>query len=88
MIDRSKSNKTACRDSLGASLGHTGRGLCASTGTQAICGLVVIGALTPSLRVTSSGMGRTAAGVAWAAAFGGFPLLYGKPLCSARLVAG
>lgn len=72
-----------------ASLGHTGRELYASAGTQAIYALVVTGALTricASIHPEWSGPLLLAAGALWAAAFVGFALLYGKMLCSPRLV--
>jgi uncharacterized protein involved in response to NO len=70
-----------------ASLGHTGRTLTASVGTQAIYAAVVAGAL---VRVYSSIHPEwfvpllLVSGTAWAAAFLGFAALYASPLCSAR----
>ena len=71
-----------------ASLGHTGRELCASAGTQAIYALVIASALAricASLEPLYAGPLILAAGVMWASAFGGFALLYGPLLCSPRL---
>jgi uncharacterized protein involved in response to NO len=73
-----------------ASLGHTGRTLTATAGTQAIYAAVVAGAL---LRICSSihpewfGPLLLVSGAAWAAAFLGFAALYASPLCSARFSA-
>jgi uncharacterized protein involved in response to NO len=70
-----------------ASLGHTGRELTASAGTQAIYAAVVVGALA---RICSSIHPDwfipllLFSGAAWAAAFLGFATLYALPLCSAR----
>jgi uncharacterized protein involved in response to NO len=67
-----------------ASLGHTGRPLAASPGTQAVYLAALIAAL---LRIVAALAGSTdlmhAAAVAWIAAFAGFALLYG-PLLVAR----
>jgi uncharacterized protein involved in response to NO len=71
-----------------ASLGHTGRKLYASAGTQAIYALAVAGALTricASLEPDWLGELLLASGFLWAAAFGGFALLYGPLLCRPRL---
>jgi uncharacterized protein involved in response to NO len=73
-----------------ASLGHTGRELSASAGTRAIYALVVAGALTricASVQPEWSGPLLLASGLLWAAAFGGFALLYGPLLCGPRLNA-
>ena len=73
-----------------ASLGHTGRELSASAGTQAIYALVVAGALTricASVQPEWAGPLLLASGLLWAAAFGGFALLYGPLLCRPRLNA-
>ena len=58
-----------------ASLGHTGRELSASVGTQAIYALVVAGALAricASIEPDWSAPLLLVSGVVWAAAFGGF----------------
>ena len=71
-----------------ASLGHTGRQLCASAGTQAIYALAVAGALArvcASLEPNWFGPLLLSSGVMWASAFGGFALLYGPLLCGPRL---
>ena len=73
-----------------ASLGHTGRALVVTRGTQAVYALIVVAAvariwaaLEPQL-----GMGLLdVAGLAWAAAFLGFALLYGPVLTRPRLAA-
>ena len=73
-----------------ASLGHTGRELSASAGTQAIYALVVAGALGRICAAVDpdwSGSLLLASGFLWAAAFGGFVLLYGPVLCRPRLGA-
>jgi uncharacterized protein involved in response to NO len=70
-----------------ASLGHTGRELTASAGTQAIYAAVIVGALA---RICSSVHPQwfepllSVAATAWAAAFLGFAVLYAIPLCSPR----
>jgi uncharacterized protein involved in response to NO len=68
-----------------ASLGHTGHELAAGPGTQAIyaCALIaalarIVAAFVPSLVLLH------VAGFAWAAAFGGFALLYGPSLAQSR----
>jgi len=71
-----------------ASLGHTGRELCASVGTQAIYALAVAGALArvcASLEPDWSGPLLLVSGIVWASAFGSFALLYGSLLCKPRL---
>jgi len=71
-----------------ASLGHTGRELRASPGTQAIYALAVTGALSricASLEPDWSGPLLLASGIVWVSAFGGFALLYGPLLCRPRL---
>ena len=71
-----------------ASLGHTGRELSASVGTQAIYTLVVVGALAricASVHPEWSGLLLVMSGVLWAAAFVGFVILYGSLLCRPRL---
>jgi uncharacterized protein involved in response to NO len=68
-----------------ASLGHTGRELCASAGTQTIYALVIAGAfarICASLEPDWSGTLLLASAVMWTAAFGGFALVYGPLLCS------
>jgi len=70
-----------------ATLGHTGRLLRASVGTQLIYLAVVAAAL---LRVCAAIEPRHmelllgAAGLGWTSAFLGFALLYGRALCSPR----
>lgn len=70
-----------------ASLGHTGRPLAASPGTQAIYLFALAAAL---LRIGAAITGSPAmldfAAVAWIAAFGGFVALYGPLLASHRPV--
>lgn len=74
-----------------ASLGHTGRELSASAGTQAIYALVVAGGI---IRVCAAVYPEwavallLASGLSWAAAFGGFALLYGPLLCKPRVAPG
>ena len=71
-----------------ASLGHTGRELSASVGTQTIYTLVVVGALAricASVHPEWSGLLLVMSGVLWAAAFVGFVILYGSLLCRPRL---
>ena len=71
-----------------ASLGHTGRELCASAGTQVIYALAVAGGLAricASLEPDWSGPLLLVSGIVWASAFGGFALLYGPLLCRPRL---
>jgi uncharacterized protein involved in response to NO len=70
-----------------ATLGHTGRALMASAGTQAIYVAVVIGALAricASFDATWSVPLLTFSGVAWTAAFLGFGVLYAPMLCQAK----
>lgn len=74
-----------------ATLGHTGRALAASTGTQAIYGAVVVGALARICASTQhewSGPLLSISGTAWAAAFFGFAALYGPMLCTGRQLPG
>jgi uncharacterized protein involved in response to NO len=73
-----------------ATLGHTGRVLAASLGTQAICAGILVAAIArvmaamkpewslPLLHVSA---------LAWVAAFGGFGMLYGPMLLRDRLAA-
>ena len=71
-----------------ASLGHTGRELSASVGTQAIYTLAVVGALAricASVHPEWSGLLLVMSGVLWAAAFVGFVILYGSLLCRPRV---
>jgi uncharacterized protein involved in response to NO len=69
-----------------ATLGHTGRKLAASLGTQAVYAFAVAAAL---LRIAASlvfpGPLLHAAAVAWLAAFGGFLIIYGPMLLQRRL---
>jgi uncharacterized protein involved in response to NO len=73
-----------------ASLGHTGRELYASAGTQAIYALVVAGAfarICASLEPDWSIQLLLISGLSWAGAFVGFALLYGPLLCKPRVGA-
>lgn len=66
-----------------ASLGHTGRPLVASWGTQAIYVLVTLAALLrvlSPLTCTQMVLMLWAAGASWSAAFGLFAILYGRVL--------
>ena len=68
-----------------ASLGHTGQPLSASGGTQAVYLLALLSALLRMLAgFDGSMMVMEAAGIAWAAAFFGFVLLYGPLLVRGR----
>jgi uncharacterized protein involved in response to NO len=70
-----------------ASLGHTGRPLTASVGTQAIYASVLVAALTricSSLEPAWFEPLLLASATAWAAAFLGFAVLYAAPLCTVR----
>jgi uncharacterized protein involved in response to NO len=70
-----------------ATLGHTGQALKASIGTQCIYAAVVAAAVMrvcASIDTAHMHVLLVAAGIGWTAAFIGFALLYGRPLCSAR----
>jgi uncharacterized protein involved in response to NO len=70
-----------------ATLGHTGRALQASAGTQVIYTAVVTAALAricASIEPEYMTALLTVAGAAWAIAFIGFVALYGPALCSLR----
>lgn len=70
-----------------ATLGHTGRELRASIGTQCLYATVVAAALTRiCASIDSAHMQAllTAAGISWTVAFLGFALVYGPILCSPR----
>jgi uncharacterized protein involved in response to NO len=70
-----------------ATLGHTGRALQASAGTQVIYAAVVTAALAricASIEPEHMIALLTVAGAAWAIAFIGFVALYGPALCSLR----
>jgi uncharacterized protein involved in response to NO len=68
-----------------ASLGHTGQPLSAGGGTQAVYLLALLSALLRMLAGFDGSMVlMEAAGIAWAAAFGGFVLLYGPLLVRGR----
>jgi len=68
-----------------ASLGHTGAPLSAGGGTQAVYLLALLSALLRMLAgFDGSMMVMEAAGIAWAAAFFGFVLLYGPLLVRGR----
>jgi uncharacterized protein involved in response to NO len=71
-----------------ATLGHTGRALKASIGTQCLYFAVVAAALMRICASISSEHMQVllaAAGIGWAFAFLGFAVLYGRTLCSPRL---
>jgi len=68
-------------------LGHTGRTLQASIGTQWLYAAVIAAALTrvcASIDTTHMQVLLTAAGIGWTTGFYGFALLYGPMLCSPR----
>jgi uncharacterized protein involved in response to NO len=70
-----------------ASLGHTGQALSASIATQLVYASIVIAALArvcAALEPAHSVLLLTIAGVAWAAAFLGFALVYAPLLCRVR----
>lgn len=70
-----------------ATLGHTGRELRASIGTQCLYAAVVAAALTricASIDAAHMQALLTAAGIGWTIAFLGFALVYGPMLCSRR----
>jgi uncharacterized protein involved in response to NO len=70
-----------------ATLGHTGQALSASIATQIVYASIVVAALTricAALEPAHSVPLLTVAGVAWAAAFLGFALVYAPLLCRAR----
>ncbi len=71
-----------------ASLGHTGRALIASRGTQAIYIFALIAAAARVLAALLPGLSQVlvhVAAFAWIAAFGGFCLLYGPMLLRPRI---
>ena len=71
-----------------ATLGHTGRPLAASPGTQAVyaAALIAAGARTLAALMPASASGLLhLAFFAWIGAFGGFCLLYGPMLLRPRL---
>jgi len=70
-----------------ASLGHTGQALSASIATQLVYASIVVAALArvcAALEPAHSAPLLTIAGVAWAAAFLGFAVVYAPLLCGAR----
>ncbi len=70
-----------------ATLGHTGRLLQASVGTQLIYGAVIAAALLrvcAAIEPSHMELLLGAAGLGWTLAFLGFALLYGRALCSPR----
>jgi uncharacterized protein involved in response to NO len=70
-----------------ASLGHTGQALSASTATQFVYASIVVAAMAricAALEPAHATPLLTIAGLAWAAAFLGFALVYAPLLCSAR----
>lgn len=73
-----------------ASLGHTGRALVATRGTQAIYGFIALAALariSAALEPNLAGALLDVAGLAWAAAFLGFGVAYWPVLTRPRLNA-
>jgi uncharacterized protein involved in response to NO len=71
-----------------ATLGHTGRALTASVGTQCLYAAVIAAALLRVCASVSSDHMQVllaAAGICWTVAFLGFAVLYGRTLCSPRL---
>jgi uncharacterized protein involved in response to NO len=71
-----------------ATLGHTGRKLSASAGTQGIYALVVASALTrtcAALEPQWTDVLILVSGVLWVAAFGSFAIVYGPLLCRPRI---
>jgi uncharacterized protein involved in response to NO len=72
-----------------ATLGHTGRLLKASVGTQGIYATIVLAALLRICASIDAGNMQTllsAAGIVWTCAFLGYVLLYGPALCRPRAV--
>lgn len=70
-----------------ASLGHTGQALSASMATQFVYASIVVAAMAricAALEPAHAVPLLTVAGLAWAAAFLGFALVYAPLLCSAR----
>ena len=70
-----------------ASLGHTGQALSASVATQFVYASIVVAAMAricAALEPAHAVPLLTVAGLAWAAAFLGFALVYAPLLCSAR----
>jgi uncharacterized protein involved in response to NO len=71
-----------------ATLGHTGRTLRASAGTQVIYAAIVVAALMricASVETNQMYPLLTGAAVAWVIAFFGFAVLYSRALCSPRV---
>jgi uncharacterized protein involved in response to NO len=71
-----------------ASLGHTGRALLATPGTQTIYALVLVGALARIVAALWPDWSMAliyVAGLAWAGAFLGFAAAYWNPLTRPRL---
>jgi uncharacterized protein involved in response to NO len=70
-----------------ASLGHTGRGLIASAGTQAVYAAAIVAALTricAAMHQEWADLLLSISAAAWTGAFLGFAALYGPMLCSGR----
>ena len=70
-----------------ASLGHTGRELIASAGTQVVYAAALVAALTricAAMHPERADILLSISGAAWAGAFLGFAALYGPMLCSGR----
>ena len=70
-----------------ATLGHTGRLLKASIGTQCLYAAVIVAALTricASIEPEHMQVLLAAAGIGWAFAFLGFAAFYGRALCTPR----
>ena len=73
-----------------ASLGHTGRALVATRGTQAVYGLILVAVLARIWAALEPQLGMVlldVAGLAWAAAFLGFSMVYWPVLTRPRLEA-
>jgi uncharacterized protein involved in response to NO len=71
-----------------ATLGHTGRMLKASIGTQCLYAAVIGAALMricASVAPEHTQVLLATAGIGWTFAFLGFAVLYGRALCSPRL---
>lgn len=70
------------------SRGHTGRPLSASAGTVVLYVLILIAAvarIVAGLHPEATSILLPLSGLAWIGAFGGFVVLYGRMLVSARL---
>ncbi|HLZ01122.1 MAG TPA: NnrS family protein [Bradyrhizobium sp.] len=72
-----------------ATLGHTGRALRASVGTQCLYAAVIVAALmriSASLAPEHMQVLLATAGTSWTLAFLGFAVIYGRALCMQRVV--